>query len=117
MKVRSTGVILAVCLATAGRPAAFAQGVVAPAPGPVALSTAPEGPAPAAVVTLQIGGPALPGPAAAAPQTQNVFCSGSGESVPRADSPPTKQRFPLEVSWDNGLHFESADNQFSLHIG
>jgi phosphate-selective porin OprO/OprP len=31
--------------------------------------------------------------------------------------PLQQQRIPLEVSWDNGLVFESEAKQFSLHIG
>ncbi|HZY84048.1 MAG TPA: hypothetical protein VFE78_04415, partial [Gemmataceae bacterium] len=30
---------------------------------------------------------------------------------------PRKRRFPLQASWDNGLIFESEDEQFHLHVG
>src|SRR5579871_2043416 len=117
MKVRSAGVILAVWLATTGGPV-LAQGVVAPAPGPVVLSAAPQGAAPAvAVVTVQLDGPAPPGAPTAAVKSTDVSCPESGAMVPLLDSPPTRHRIPLEASWDNGLHVESPDGQFSLHVG
>ncbi len=52
--------------------------------------------------------PTAPSPAATA--------QGGDCTVP-SDPQPAPRRFPLEASWDNGLHFASADEQFQLHIG
>jgi phosphate-selective porin OprO/OprP len=55
-----------------------------------------------------------PGPAAA---EKNVNCPEGGESVPLADLSQKKRRILLEASWDDGLRFQSADDQFQVHVG
>jgi len=41
---------------------------------------------------------------------------GGDNSQPSALQPP-EHHFPLEASWDNGLHLESEDKSFSVHVG
>src|SRR5262249_33562083 len=54
----------------------------------------------------------LPWPPGLAPAEQTHECE---ETHPPAA--PHKERFHLEASWDNGLHFDSADDQFHVHVG
>jgi phosphate-selective porin OprO/OprP len=57
-----------------------------------------------------------PGPGAANHLKDIVHPEG-GDGVPLADPPTKDRRIPLEASWDNGLHFDSANEQFHLHVG
>src|SRR5262245_53373919 len=54
-----------------------------------------------------------PGPPC--PAQQSLTPEG-GNDIPTC-APSSHPRIPLEVSWDNGLRLESADEQFSLHVG
>jgi phosphate-selective porin OprO/OprP len=40
-----------------------------------------------------------------------------GPATPEPAAQPQKHRVPLEVIWDNGLYFESADDKLRLHVG
>jgi phosphate-selective porin OprO/OprP len=72
----------------------------------MAVSATPQNPAaPAVVAPLPVVGPSLPAPAPC------------GDGIPPADDHSKSRRIPLEVSWDNGLRFDSADDQFHLHVG
>src|SRR5262245_19277486 len=53
-------------------------------------------------------------------------CTLLPESVPGPEevpvpvdevAPPEKSKFRLEASWDNGLHLDSDDGRFRLHVG
>src|SRR5262249_28523410 len=55
--------------------------------------------------TLGTTGPAL---AAQAPESEGTQAPATA---------PHKQQFKLEASWDNGLYFSSADDQFHVHVG
>jgi phosphate-selective porin OprO/OprP len=91
---------------TSGLPGAMAQEVTAPAQVPVAVSATPQNPATPAAAPLPPAVLAPPGPATGA------------DCVPPADPNPKRRPIPLEVSWDNGLRFQSADDDlFHLHIG
>ena len=57
--------------------------------------------------------PATPAPAAADHKISEVCCPEGDEDGPHAK----KRRIPLEASWDDGLRFESSDEQFRLHVG
>src|SRR6266540_412791 len=79
-------------------------------PVSVSVPAYASGPIPA---PSSLAGPALFGthvPAVAEPA-----CEGEGPEAPAAHAP--KRRFQLEASWDNGLHFDSNDDQFHIHVG
>jgi phosphate-selective porin OprO/OprP len=117
MRVQSTCFILAVLATTIGPPAALAQGVIAPASGPLGVSSAPQASAtPALETPPPADRPAMPGPAAMEKNVKDVNCPEGGEFVPLAD-PSKKRRIPLEASWDDGLRFQSADDRFQVHVG
>jgi phosphate-selective porin OprO/OprP len=95
MNVRSTGVILAILLAVADGPAALAQGTSPPPSPPFTMATP------------------LPDGSAASQQTTKDTVWLESDDQPQAKS----RRVPLEASWDNGVHLQSADEEFKLHIG
>src|SRR5579884_3949641 len=114
--MRSLCFILAVAAAAGGGVGATAQEKAAPEPGPGGTSwrVAPspvrdETAAPAA------DGPTRPGPVAE-PHPGDVFDPGTEHGVSAAEPHP-KRKFPLEASWDNGLHLDDPDGQFRLHVG
>jgi len=72
-------------------------------PGPP--PTSPGGPGPFGAQLFGTTGPAAPQPV--------LECEGTEAPAP---SPP-KQRFHLEAGWDNGLHLDSEDDRFHLHVG
>jgi phosphate-selective porin OprO/OprP len=111
MNVRAAGVMLAVFVATAGSAAAQVQGVLTLAPGPAGVSSTPQGSATPA------DGSAKPAPAAEGDKKKDASGPESGDGAPAAEAPAKKGRIPLEASWDNGLRFQSADDQFRLHVG
>jgi phosphate-selective porin OprO/OprP len=96
MRIRSSIVILVLLATTIGPSTATAQGVEA---SPSVNSPGPAGPPPAET------------------SIKDTNCSLGREILPSDDSSPKKRRIPLETSWDNGLRFASADEQFQLHIG
>lgn len=60
--------------------------------------------------------PAVPGPAMSA----GVVTGGSPSSCPTRAVPsaePDKRKTSLEAAWDNGLVFESENDDFRLHVG
>jgi phosphate-selective porin OprO/OprP len=59
----------------------------------------------------------MPGRAAAEINIKDIYFFEDGGSVPLADADSKKRRISLEATWDNGLRFESADDQFRLHVG
>src|SRR6266567_3988795 len=72
-------------------------------PGPP--PTSPGGPGPFGAQLFGTTGTAAPQPV--------LECEGTEAPAP---SPP-KQRFHLEAGWDNGLHLDSEDDRFHLHVG
>jgi phosphate-selective porin OprO/OprP len=109
---------LAILAAITALPSALAQGVSSPAPGTVAGSSTPQALwTPKEVTPLWTDHPAPPAPAMAAPSMENIHWPDGMQSVTPADPLPKQQRIPLEASWDNGLRFQSADEQFKLHVG
>jgi phosphate-selective porin OprO/OprP len=118
MNIRSTSLILAVLVAATGSPVTRAQEVIVLAPGAAEVSPAPQGsPTPAAAVPPPANRPATPEPVVAEHKIKEIDCPEGGEDVSPADSHAKKSRVQLEAIWDNGLRFETADEQFSLHVG
>jgi hypothetical protein len=71
--------------------------------------------------------PATPSPAPAAGKTPAATLGAPVSDKAHGDAPASekeeeapssnKQRVVLEAGWDYGLRFESADNQFHVHVG
>jgi phosphate-selective porin OprO and OprP len=115
MNIRSQRFLLAVLAAAAGPLAALAQGVMPPPAGPPAVTWTPQGSPPApGSVPPPAAGTAGPG---AEPRLKVLSYPESGDGVPPADPETKRRRIPLEANWDNGLHLDSPDDQFHLHIG
>jgi phosphate-selective porin OprO/OprP len=118
MNARATSFILAVLVATNTCPAALAQGAAAPAPESVGVSATPQASAaPAVLPPPSADRRTTPGPAAPADSIKDIYFPDSAECLPLADDSQKKRRISLDAIWDNGLRFESADDQFSLHVG
>src|SRR5262245_51139541 len=77
-----------------------AVGAVAP-PGDNSTMPPPVSLAPSELFRPQA--PAVAGPTHSSEETEHVTAP--------------KQRFLLEVSWHNGLHLDSSDDQFHIHVG
>jgi phosphate-selective porin OprO/OprP len=116
MNARFVCFILAVSAAAAGRPAAMAQGLPAPATAPAGLPSTPLVPASPLAAWASDDAPPTPG-LAADKNSKDVSYPQMGAAPLYIDPAPQKRRTPLEVSWDDGLHFDSPDDQFHLHIG
>jgi phosphate-selective porin OprO/OprP len=67
-------------------------------------------PVQATAVPILLPGPAQPDPPGPDPGAQALTC-------PAPDSPPNPNRVHLEASWDNGLRFESDNQQWHVHVG
>src|SRR5579862_9872943 len=105
--MRSLCFILAVTAAAGGGMVATAREAPAPDAGPFV---------PFRLATPPADGTAPPGPVAE-PQATDNFSPSPGNGVPAPDPEPKKRKFPLEASWDNGLHLDDPDGQFHIHIG
>src|SRR5260370_13118657 len=84
-----------------------------PAPG-----IAPEGPFVRTLDAAAAGFDRAPGPLLGfqpAPQGLTIP-AGTGDSL-TCPLPSEKKRIPLQASWDYGLHLDSEDNRFQLHVG
>src|SRR5437764_1049788 len=90
MSVRSLCFLLAMLAATTASPGAMAQEVIAPAPGPVGVSSTPR----------PADSPAAPGPAAAESSIKDASCPEGGEGAPLAEPAEKRRPIPLEASWD-----------------
>src|SRR5215471_8185367 len=132
MQARWVFLVAVGLVGSVGCPSAVAQGVSGPGMGP-----------PVGITSIRLGSPLVrekvpaettpPEPARQAdtppggPGPFGAQLFGTTESAapppvleceePPAPSPPKKQRFHLEAGWENGLHLDSEDEQFHLHIG
>ncbi|HVS38518.1 MAG TPA: porin, partial [Gemmataceae bacterium] len=114
MNVRSRWIILAVFAAIPAGPAATAQDVAAPTQSMVGGSWTPP-----VWSTSAAPAPSADGPSAALPGvgSNQKDINGPESECAATSADPPKRRVPLEASWDDGLHFDSTDDRFHLHIG
>src|SRR5262245_39807532 len=119
-RVRSVSLCLVLAALALGGPsrAAAQPGSLSSAVGLGAprQARAPSQPAsPVARAVFLPGGQDTP---TSAPQVwaDPVGAPGRGDDL-LCDPEPPRRRFPLEASWDNGLRFESEDQQFHVHVG
>jgi len=88
--------------------------------GPRSSLVPADSPAPVpAVPPFTSTGPGLFGiqvPEATEQAHEGVEMEAPASHPPECSDPHT-QRTRLEASWDNGLHFDSADDRFHIHVG
>lgn len=95
------------------------------AQGAIPLATTSAGASPTAAYPVpedsiaQGGTDASPtlGPAPAEKNVRSLEITEHADHMLLSAPEPQERRFPLHASWDNGLHLESDNQQFNLHIG
>src|SRR5690349_18425325 len=110
MFMRWSVIIVGLLLTAFGCAIAFAEGGIPSAPpsfAPQAQTQARGAPSPVQQESTDPPNPAVNLDYPLIVGTDTVLCPPQ----------PQQQRIPLQVSWDNGLVFESDAKQFSLHIG
>src|SRR5262249_29937868 len=93
-----------------------------PGYSPASEDGASQLPVPPAVVFVGGAPPsavpaAMLGPAVAANNSQEAWLTEHSSEFAAGARVPQESRFPLEAIWDNGLYFQSTDDQFKMHIG